>query len=173
MTARAALERLLAAARDWHAALPHIPLMLANPGATTPASAPICATLLAAAPHVEWRHTYSETEVGRDFLNAFGWFELAGPDGHFITRQTRMTVGFWGPGLHYDWHQHPAEEIYSVVAGAGRFALDGAPDQMLGAGETRFHPGETRHALTTTDQPVLTFVLWRGDGLADDPRMST
>lgn len=190
-----ALHRLLDAARDWHASLPaltaftpwpedllyrprpplglpHLSDLAANPGQATAHSQPLRDAILAAAPHIEWRHTYTEAEVGRDFLDRYGWFELAGPDGHFITSQTRLTVGYWGPGLAYDWHQHPAEELYSVVAGGGLFRVANEKDRLLGPGDTRHHAGHQRHALDTSDQPLLAFILWRGDGLDDPPRMS-
>ena len=196
MTARTALTTLLNTAREWHAAvpalaefcpwpddliwqdrapaaLPHIDHMLRNPGQTSDQSRAMRDALLAAVHHVEWRHTYTEAEVGRHFLDHFGWFELAGPTGHFLSNQARLTVGYWGPGLQYDWHHHAPEELYSVVSGSGLFRVEGEEDQVLGPGGTRFHGSNQRHALTTTDQPILTFVAWRGDGLADDPRMST
>ena len=195
MTAATAFETLLGAARDWHGSLPAlsefvpwpddlhyvprpacplpvIPLLQTEPGMTSPQSRALCDALIAVASHVEWRHTYTEAEVGRDFLNRFGWFELAGPDGHFITHQTRMTVGYWGPRLYYDWHQHEPEELYSVVAGQAMFRVEGQEDQALSAGGTRLHASNQPHALETGDHPVLTFVLWRGEGLADPPRMS-
>lgn len=195
MSARAAFEALLSAARDWHAsvpalagfvpwpddlryvprpahALPLIPLLQADPGTTSPQSQPLCDALRAIAPYAEWRHTYTEAEVGGDFLNRFGWFELAGPDGHFITHQTRMTVGYWGPNLYYDWHQHEPEELYSVVSGQAVFRVRDQTDETLSAGGTRLHASQQPHALETRDHPVLTFVLWRGAGLADPPRLS-
>ena len=124
------------------------------------------------APYADWRLTYTEEEVGADFLQRFGWFELVGPDGHFHSTQTRMTVGYWGNGLYYPWHEHEPEELYCVLSGNGVFEVEGEPTLRLGPGQTRLHKSFQRHALTTEDQPILCFVLWRGDGLADDPRMS-
>lgn len=196
MTARAALDALLAAARDWHGALPALrefepwpddltyaaraphPLpviahLQADPGTASARSHPLRDALVAAAPHIEWRHTYTEAEVGRDFLNRYGWFELAGPYGHYVSHQCRLTVGYWGPHLNYGWHQHAPEEIYSIVSGRALFRLDGAEDQELGPEQTRLHGSDQPHAMDTHDQPVLAFVMWRGDGLADAPRMST
>lgn len=195
MTARAVFEALLEAAHDWHALLPalrdfvpwpddlrYVPraarplpaiaLLQSDPGATNSQSQALCDALIAAAPHAEWRHTYTEDEVGRDFLNRFCWFELAGPDGHFITQQTRMTVGYWGPRLYYDWHQHEPEELYSVVAGEAMFRVESQEELTLSAGGTRLHASNQPHALETGDHPVLTLVLWRGEGLADPPRLS-
>ncbi|MAO28203.1 MAG: hypothetical protein CMN15_13725 [Roseovarius sp.] len=195
MSARAALTHLLEAARDWHVALPEfrafaswpddlrwadrpahalpvIDHLTRDPGHASDQSLPLRDALVAAAPHVEWRHSYTEAEVGRDFLNRFGWFELAGPSGHFLTQSLRVTVGYWGPGLDYGWHEHLPEELYSVVSGRALFHLRNAPDLMLESGQTRFHPANAPHAMTTLTDPILTLVLWRGAGLGDDPRMS-
>lgn len=195
MTARAAFDAALSAARDWHAALPDaaafcdwpadlrwqdraphpLPaadLVQTDPGAATPASAPLMTALQAIAPHVEWRHTYTLDEVGQDFLNRYGWFELAGPDGHFHSTQARITVGYWGPHLFYPRHQHGPEELYTVVSGAGLFRSDGDPDATLGPGQTRFHGIHQPHDMTTEQHPILTLVFWRGDGLDDTPRIT-
>ena len=195
MTQRAALETLLTAAQSWHAALPklaaftpwpddlhyvprapltlpHIATMQANPGAATALSQPLQDALLAAAPHVEWRHTYTEAEVGADFLQTYGWFELAGPEGHFVTDQARITVGYWGPGLHYGRHQHGPEELYTIVSGSAVFHADDEEDALIGAEGTRYHRANQPHAMSTFDHPILTLVLWRGAGLSDVPRMT-
>lgn len=164
--------------RDGHA-LPVVQLVQSDPGGPAADDAEAGQTrrlqqaIMALAPYVEWRLTYTEEEVGADFLQRFGWFELVGPDGHFHSTQTRMTVGYWGRGLYYPWHDHEPEELYCVVSGEGVFEVDGEPTQKLGAGQTRLHRTFQRHALTTEEQPILCFVVWRGDGLADDPRMSS
>jgi len=195
MTPRALFDAALVAARDWHALLPatsafcdwptdlefrHIApqvlpathLIRTTPGDASPASAPLLGALQALAPFLEWRHTDSEAEVGRHFLDHFGWFELAGPTGHFHTKEARITVGYWGAGLHYARHQHDAEELYSIISGAALFHADGEADATLGPDATRYHASNQPHALTTTHSPILTLVFWRGQGLADPPRMS-
>ncbi|MEQ9259885.1 MAG: dimethylsulfonioproprionate lyase family protein [Roseovarius sp.] len=193
---RALFDTALEAARHWHAAypvqsafapwpgalayaerpavsVPALAHLTADPGtATEPAALFLRDALLAIAPHAEWRLTYTEEEVGADFLQRFGWFELAGPDGHFLTHELRITVGFWGAGLFYPRHQHEPEELYTVVSGEALFHADGEADARLGSGATRLHLSNQPHALTTEAAPVLTLVYWRGDGLANDPRMT-
>ncbi len=196
MNAQTSFDTLLTEAQNWHTAIPELlnfnpwptdlsytersaisqpalPHLIAMPGAPNNQSTPLQQALLAVIPYAEWRVTYTEEDVGRDFLNRFAWFELAGPTGHFHSSQTRMTVGYWGPNLYYDWHQHAPDEVYSVVSGCADFLLEDAETLPLGPGNTRYHPSEQRHALRTHNAPVLTFVLWRGAGLSDDPRMSS
>lgn len=195
MTTYALFETALAAARSWHAGLkaasdfcdwpddliwqpraahpvPATDLLQSLPGQTNAASAPLVAALQDVARHLEWRHTYTAKEVGQNFLDNYGWFELAGPDGHFLTRKTRITVGYWGPGLDYPRHQHRAEELYTVLSGQAGFMADGTADATLLAGDTRYHGPDQPHAMVTTDSPILTLVFWRGEGLADAPAMS-
>ena len=195
MTARALFDDALRAAKDWHSALPaahgfcpwpsdicysdraphFLPaadLVITAPGATSLRSAPLLKALQALAPHLEWRHTYTVDEVGQAFLDNFGWFELAGPTGHFITHQTRITVGYWGPGLTYDRHHHVAEELYTVVSGQALFLSDGDADETLGADGTRYHASNQPHALQTLEDPLLVLVFWRGEGLGDAPALS-
>lgn len=192
---RALFDTALAAARDWRAACPvqcdfapwpddlvYVPRapaqvpglahLIADPGAAPEAARPLRDALLAIAPFAEWRLSYTEDEVGADFLRRFGWFELAGPEGHFHTLRTRITVGYWGPGLFYPRHQHEPEELYTVVSGRALFHADGEADRALAPGQTRLHRASQPHALTTTDSPVLTLVFWRGAGLAHPPRIS-
>lgn len=128
--------------------------------------------IVALAPHVEWRLTYTEEEVGRDFLERFGWFELVGPTGHFHSHQCRMTIGYWGPELDYPWHQHAPEELYTILSGSADFMAEGEEDRCLLPGDTKMHRANQPHAMITKDHPILCFVFWRGDGLADDPAMS-
>lgn len=195
MTVRALFDDALRAAKAWHMALPALnqfcpwperliyqerlphllpatTLMQSAPGQESDQSAPLLSALQALAPYLEWRHTYTVDEVGQHFLDTFGWFELAGPTGHFITDETRITVGYWGPSLRYERHQHVAEELYTVVSGEAQFMSDGEPDEILRAEGTRFHASNQPHALQTLASPLLVLVFWRGDGLCDPPAMS-
>ena len=117
-----------------------------------------------------WKHTYTEEQVGADFLNRYGYYELFGPTGHFHSTRLRGYIAYWGAGLTYDWHSHQAEEMYLTLAGGALFRVDGN-EVHLGPGQTRVHGSWQSHAMTTTDQPILTYVLWRGEGMGDLPRM--
>lgn len=195
MSARARLTAALDAARAWHGRvpqardfcawpddlnwaaraahrLPSSSLVLSTPGAPGAGSAALVKALQDIVGDVEWRHTYTAEEVGQHFLDHFCWFELAGPEGHFITHQARITVGYWGPGLFYPRHQHAAEELYTVLSGRALFHADGEADAWLAPGGTRLHLANQPHAMTTGEDPVLTLVFWRGTGLADPPRMT-
>ncbi len=156
------------------AAIPAIPRLMANfkGHGLTDSQARFTEAVKACAHLVEWRRSYSEAEVGNDFLARYGWFELLGPEGHFWSDQHRAYVGYWGRDLYYPWHRHLAEEIYYVAAGSAVFEAEAEPHQVLRPGDTRQHKPDQLHALTTRSEPVLTFVLWRGEGLAGKPAMA-
>ncbi|SFM52839.1 dimethylsulfonioproprionate lyase family protein [Shimia aestuarii] len=120
----------------------------------------------------DWQQTYTKDEVGADFLARYGYFELVGPTGHFQSDTIRAYIAYWGAHLYYPWHQHEAEELYYIIAGKALFEAEGCPPETLRPGDTRHHLSNQRHAMTTTDSPVLALVLWRGAGLTGLPRMS-
>ncbi|MEC3862642.1 dimethylsulfonioproprionate lyase family protein [Mesobacterium sp. TK19101] len=125
------------------------------------------------ADYADWRQTYTEEEVGADFLNRYGWFELVGPEGHFRSDAVRAYIAWWGENLYYPWHLHEAEELYYILAGHALFEAEGQVSTVLRAGDIRIHASNQPHAMTTTDSPVLALVLWRGAGLQGAPRMGT
>ncbi len=129
--------------------------------------------ILASADDIEWRRTYTEQEVGADFMRRYGYFELLGPSGHFFDQSTRAFIGYWGTGLHYPWHAHQAEELYFVIAGSAEFAVSEERCHR-GVGDTQLHTANQPHAMTTAKDGhgILTFVMWRGDGLDGLPAMT-
>ena len=72
---------------------------------------------------INWQRTYKEEEVGSDFLNRYGYYELIGPEGHYHSNKIRGFIAYWGEELTYDWHSHEAEEIYFILAGSGLFRI--------------------------------------------------
>ena len=154
-------------------AIPGIALLQAMSARTSTRTAPVVRAVKAAAPHAHWQQTYTEAEVGRDFLNRYGWFEIVGPGGHFGSHATRAYLAWWGAGLHYPVHLHEAEELYYILAGAAEFHTEGQPSAVIGPEGTRHHTPLQPHAMDTHDEPVLALVLWRGPGLAGAPRMGT
>ena len=123
--------------------------------------------------YANWQLTYTVEEVGQDFLDRYGWFELVGPEGHYRSDQIRAYIAYWGENLFYPWHLHEAEELYYILAGEALFEAEGELPVMLRPGDIRIHSSNQPHQMTTGDSPVLTLVLWRGAGLLGVPRMGT
>ena len=124
-----------------------------------------------AAPELDWRQTYTEQEVGARFLSDYGYVELFGPNGHFRSSKLRGYLGYWGPDLTYDWHDHEAEELYFTLAGQAVFSAKDASNATMRPGLARLHLSHQPHLMITLDQPYLAYVLWRGAGLDGLPRM--
>ncbi len=153
-------------------AVPAISLIGGLAVQTTPATSPILDCIKSASREVCWQQTYTEAEVGSDFLNRYGWFELVGPTGHFHSNSARAFIAFWGAGLHYPAHLHDVEELYYVLGGSAEFHSQGEPSVQLAPEGTRYHASNQRHAMDTHSQPVLTLVLWRGQGLDGSAKMA-
>ena len=126
-----------------------------------------------AATHVNWQFIYSEAEVGRHFLDNCGYFELIGPTGHFHSDKCNAYIACWGPDLYYPAHHHASEELYFALSGAAMFESDGAVATALGPAEHRFHASHQPYAMTTTDNAILTLVLWRGSDLRGLSQLTT
>lgn len=137
----------------------------------TGAAADLHRAVQSAAPFADWMQTYTEAEVGKHFLENYGYFELFGPSGHYHSTQARSFIAYWNAGLEYDWHHHLAEELYVVLSGSGLFMSEGETDALLTRGETRLHLTDQPHALSLTQGPILTYVLWRGPGMDNLPKM--
>ena len=113
---------------------------------------------------LNWRQTYAISEVGEDFANRHCYFELLGPTGHFYNDAIRGFICYWGEHLNYKWHSHEAEEIYYILGGKALFKTK-TMTKVLEANETQFHKSWESHAMETLEEPLLAFILWRGNGL--------
>lgn len=122
---------------------------------------PLHAAFLTAAPDAQWRAPYDVDQIPADFRDGFGCYCLVGLGGPWASRIMRAFMVYLPPDVWYPWHQHPAEELYYVLAGSGDFLMDSAATETLGEGQTRFHASGRPHALRTTDRPLLAYVLWR------------
>ena len=111
-----------------------------------------------------WRQTYSISEVGEDFANRHCYFELIGPTGHFYHDKIRAFICYWGEHLKYKWHSHEAEELYYILGGKALFKTK-TKSKVLKANETQFHKSWQSHSMETFEDPLLAFILWRGNGL--------
>lgn len=134
---------------------------------------PLIDALHAVIPYAQWRTTYTAAQVGTRFVNTYGYIELYGPSGHYVSQQSRAFIGYWGADLFYPPHRHEAEEVYFVAAGSAAFAIDDQPAQMRRVEEVQIHTAFKSHSMQTgADNGVLCLVLWRGPGLADNATLN-
>lgn len=181
---RAAFDALLCAARETHrghaavsdfcafptdiapqaVAAHHMPpcdLLLGDGALDTVRYADFRDAIIGAAPLAAWRETYGDTGIGRDFLDRFGCYCIVGEGGPFRSDFIRAWIVYMPAWLHYPWHHHPAEEVYLTLAGQAEFLRLGEAPETLGPGGVSRHGPNQPHAMTTRDQPVLAYVVWR------------
>lgn len=120
--------------------------------------------------HAEWRRSYTQAQVGPEMMARYGYLELYGPTGHYLASEGRAYLGYWGSHLNYARHWHEAEELYYVAAGSAEFETDEGKVWRR-EGEVQEHSSNQPHAMRTGEQPILTFVLWRGAGMEGLPYM--
>ena len=113
------------------------------------------------APYVNWDNGYSEDQVTKEFLDKYGFFELIGPTGHFLTSEMALWVNYLDKNSYYPWHNHEAEELYFIVSGEAKFESESEKPKILRTTDTRFHKSYEAHRITTTDKKILSFVIWK------------
>lgn len=121
------------------------------------------AAIRACARAAQWRETYKGTALFEQIMHRFGCYEIIGVDGFASSRQMRSFMVYMPPGFHYPMHEHPAEELYVVLAGEAEFTTRDGAAHKVRAGEAVFHPAMQPHATTTQDKPVLCYVLWHDE----------
>lgn len=123
-------------------------------------------TLSSTASALHWGQTYSIADFGMDFLQRYGWVELFGTRGHFVSDD--MAGGFLllGPDVHYPDHHHLAEEIYIPLTDGSLWSKDRQHFLPRWSGEIIHHPSDIRHAMRTESTPLVALYLWRGGPLA-------
>jgi quercetin dioxygenase-like cupin family protein len=139
-----------------------MPAIIAAAGAG-PAAA-IARSLAPVLPSVDWVQTYSEAQLGRTYIENYGYFDIASPKRGLIATE-EIACGFLviGPGQLYPAHRHPAVELYHVVAGTPDWRVDDAPWETKPAGSFVFHPSLAIHAMRTNEAPLLALYAWLGD----------
>jgi len=75
------------------------------------------------------------------------------------TDQLTATYYRYEPGSSWEEHQHPQDQITSVLKGEVDFVVDGQT-VTLHAGQCAALPGNTPHAATVGDQGAETINFW-------------
>ena len=146
--------------------LPVLDLLPAMAGRASDDTAPVVQAIVAAAGYLAWRQTYSEADgFDRAYLDRYGWFDLAGPEGPYTADGVRVMIGYWGQGLRYPDHAHPPEEHYLVLAGSARFRLGGGPWRRLGPGGIFHTPAGAVHSADMGEDALLALSIWRAPDL--------
>ncbi|MEM9043770.1 MAG: dimethylsulfonioproprionate lyase family protein [Pseudomonadota bacterium] len=115
----------------------------------------------------KWEQSYTRSDnlVGDDMLVGYGFAEVIGKNGPFVSEKVRSGIGIWGPDIVYPAHQHVAEEVYVALAGSAEFSLEGDAPRMVGPGEAVYVKSNRMHGFRTIDQPLVVFYIWQAGDL--------
>lgn len=119
--------------------------------------------------HLRWEQSYKSTDnaVGEDMLAGYGFAEIVGQEGPFISNNLRTGIGVWGPNIVYPIHQHQAEEIYIVLAGGAAFCVGDNAAKRYGPGELIHVASMTPHGFHTEQELLVVLYLWRAGDLRE------
>ncbi len=116
-----------------------------------------------------WEQSYTREDgvVGEEMLRAYGFSEIVGKQGPFLSERVRSGIGVWGPGITYPIHRHQAEEIYIVLAGSAVFTVGDGFHRECGQDEVVHVPSMTPHGFRTREDPVVLYYIWRNGDLRE------
>ncbi|MDF1749045.1 MAG: dimethylsulfonioproprionate lyase family protein [Alphaproteobacteria bacterium] len=117
------------------------------------------------APDIPWQQTYVEEQVGKHYLQNYGWFNLLSPEGMFYSETIRISIGVWLKPIFYLEHSHEPEEDYLILAGGGLFRSEGCAPRQCGVGDTVHHTSNQRHSIDMADSDMVALAFWRGKNL--------
>lgn len=115
---------------------------------------------------LRWGQTYTELEMGKTFIDNYGWLELFGTRGHFVNDTTAAGLLILGPDIVYPDHHHLAEEIYVPLTGRTDWRMGEGAFIRREAGEIIHHRSNVNHAMRTGAEPLLALYIWSGGPLA-------
>ena len=116
---------------------------------------------------LRWEQSYRKEDgvVPDAMLEGYAFAEIIGKRGPFVSDRIRSGIGIWGPGILYPRHQHQAEEIYVVLAGAAEFKIGADDETRRIAGNVVYVQSNTPHGFRTTDQSLVVYYLWQAGDL--------
>ncbi len=122
-----------------------------------------------------WEQSYkkADRQVSEAMLAGYGFAEVIGKNGPFISERVRCGIGVWGPHIIYPQHHHQAEEIYIVLAGSALFTLGAAAEQRHCAGDVVFVSSHLPHQFCTEDDALVVLYLWQAGNLREKSTFSS
>jgi quercetin dioxygenase-like cupin family protein len=127
-------------------------------------SAPFIATLQASSADLEWRRSYGERQVSKQFWNNYCWTEIFGHLGPRPSEHLSCGALILGAEVHYPSHRHEADEIYIPLVGNALW-LESGRWQRKPPGAVIHHLPNQVHAMRTQAEPLLALYLWKSDNL--------
>ncbi len=131
----------------------------------------LVAAVCRAAPSMAWRQSYSAEDLDSVFLHNYGWSEILGAGGPWVSARIACGLLLLGPSTHYPRHRHEAEEIYLPLSGTAAWQQGDGVWRDRTPGTLIHHASEEPHAMRTGTAPLLALYLWRSANLAQKARL--
>ena len=128
----------------------------------------VCTSLTALQGALHWRQNASYSDP--EFLRGYGYCELLGPAGHWLSNRISLGLLLLGPNLTYPEHLHPATELYVVLSGNAQWRQGRDPWRRRPPASVIEHASMEPHAMRTGAEPLLAAYLWR-DHLHEPARL--
>jgi mannose-6-phosphate isomerase-like protein (cupin superfamily) len=116
---------------------------------------------------LRWEQSYRKQDglVPDAMLDAYGFVEIIGLRGPFVSDRIRAGIAIWGAQVDYPQHQHQAEEIYVLLAGSAEFSFAGDAAQTRRADDLVFVESNRRHGFRTGEEGLVVYYLWQAGDL--------
>ena len=116
---------------------------------------------------LHWEQSYKKEEdlVPDAMLAGYGFAEVIGRQGPFVSERIRAGIAIWGPEIVYPRHRHEAEEVYILLAGSAEFTVGASGKHTHGVGDVIYVESNTPHGFRTTGQSLVVYYLWQAGDL--------
>lgn len=118
---------------------------------------------------LKWEQTYTQGKdsIGDDMVNGYGFVEIIGKWGPFVSTQVRAGIGLFAPNVNYPMHYHGAEEVYCLLSGSADFRFDEGLTQRRDAGDTVYIRSMRHHGFRILSSPLAIFYIWQAGDLRE------
>lgn len=123
-------------------------------------------TFIGASNRLHWIRSYTADDFGQYMVDHYGFVELIGTRGHFVSDEIAAGLVFFGRGIDYPNHWHGSHALYYPMTGTGFWSQNNGAYELKKAGEIVVHEPNEHHALRVPDDPLLAVWAWRGGDLA-------
>ncbi|MEM7563824.1 MAG: dimethylsulfonioproprionate lyase family protein [Pseudomonadota bacterium] len=114
-----------------------------------------------------WEQSYTRQDgyFPDEMLDYYGFAEIIGARGPFVSEKLRAGVGIYPPGAIYPRHQHQAEEIYILLAGSATYEIGDREKELHHPGDVIFIESNTPHGFVNGDEAIIVYYLWQAGDL--------
>lgn len=130
-------------------------------------------SLMQCSNRLHFNQTYTEDDIGADFLKQYGWIKFIGPDGYWDSNDLSGGLVLFGDDVSYPEHWMAAEGLYYIISGTSDWYREDIGWTTRTAGEWVTHGSNVKHGLKTTGEPLLLMYILRGENLSQKSTLNT